>query len=985
MLLTRCAIAAHYLTCVQDLLASENSIDSVDGIFANQLCLQRIKLGTNRLAALPPLPWMPHLRTLDLSDNPLAALPPFTMQPALTSLSLAFCALDRCSIAAAVAPLGHLANLQAHDNAADAEAEADSQPASLAEMPAVPWLRELDHTEMAPRQAVSAAVQALVGAPHLLSEWRRGILSWPCTSAPVTDRMLDRMLEQGGEAAVRGVPHAALCGIFGLFRGLRGPERASARPSPQRAPPAARTRAATPDRQQCAAPHAAAELHMKLKEQRALLAARTAGCSQLHRALSGAAPADPSLCVKQLSSALHQAQAAAATAALTLSQWQPRPRQPHVQVNRAWQARWAADRAAAAARIQHAWRARRARSSLLTQRRSAAAARIQAWCRGRTVRASGVLAALRRERDAARARAALTVQAAWRGHRVRRRLRNARLAARLHGDGLPRAQAAVGVATGESAPSSGCGSEDLALPELGADLLRELDMLGGGDGGGSAIVSDADWASLGAVRLEGHPPSHGSGDKDLGLLTAAGTSGGSVALPCLRPQAPPSAAAPPPCSAGSGPCSSRAAGAPAGREPLQVLLGPDSALLRRYEEHRRRQVAPVHAHDAHAPPAHASSAHAALLPAAQPPPRGCAGSAQPCMPHVHTAALAAMRLRHGSTLPPQHPSAAESPAERAEARRSASESRSEGRSSGSAPEPQSAHDCSAEAASAPQPQPPGRHQAKVQALMAEWGFHDPATAEAFLLSQRHMLQARTSRARRARLADPTARLQVRLTNSISQHWPPSLCQCMTPDPAFCEHPVGVHPLPAVCRITQQGYVHRRWGGSFWLVYHRCMCCMRCGSASQSPDRAMQKMKQQMAHTQHASAVEYQQKGVPTRAFSSASPVPFHSPLSAAALPRIGGTTARQDRQSSSPEPGHSLPVAEGATRTGRLLQRSLGDSVATGGAALPPAQRPVSDAVGTRTGQFRPGPSFLNKGEGGLRVPEQLMQAWTGSQARWDA
>jgi hypothetical protein len=182
-------------------------------------------------------------------------------------------------------------------------------------------------------------------------------------------------------------------------------------------------------------------------------------------------------------------------------------------------------------------------------------------------------------------------------------------------------------------------------------------------------------------------------------------------------------------------------------QPLQDLLGPESALLRKYQMHRSR------ARDA------CSAAGPADVPEAT---AAATERDEPAMPSVHTAAL---RLARNSMQLQCSAAHASSPQ---------AAGACEGPHAGPGKRPDSMPTAGVHDDQSAAPEGVTRRITKVDKLMEEWGFQERATAEAYLQSQRHTLHARKQRVRRAKLADPSARLHVRPVRCIQC----SVCMCV---------------------------------------------------------------------------------------------------------------------------------------------------------------------------------------------------------------
>jgi hypothetical protein len=450
---------------------SENRVESIDGVFCNHLCLQRLKLATNRLFSLAPLPWLPHLRSLDISDNPITIMPPFILQPALTALNISFCHLNQDTILGAVAPLVHLVNLQAHDNSAP-QVQPDAPDSSTQHVPSatlcvLPWLQELDHMETRCCDVISAALKAFSQRPHLLLSWRRKILSGMHHMPPISTSSVTAMSAQTDPVRQfnedeKSFSVSELLVMLGLHRGVRTLIGSDTSASHGKNPSISTL---------VSEQHTAAQLHAKLQEQKSLLTAHSGACTGLLRSLVSGVDVDQSLCIEQLNTAVHQAQASAAASVLNMMQWRPQEEPSLVHVNAEWQESWYRKRHEAAARLQRAWRRQHACRKHELHRRKRATVCIQSSFRGAQVRKQNLLLKLRQELNQRQEGAATVIQAVWRGYRVRGLLSRARVAA--HHIEMEGTQG-----QGDSRRASISASDsDISLPELGNDLKLELDLL----------------------------------------------------------------------------------------------------------------------------------------------------------------------------------------------------------------------------------------------------------------------------------------------------------------------------------------------------------------------------------------------------------------------------------------------------------------------------------------------------------------------------
>ncbi|GBF87402.1 hypothetical protein Rsub_00113 [Raphidocelis subcapitata] len=141
------------------LLASTNALTALDPAqLARWPLLRRLDASENRIQTLCTLPPLPRLEELSLSDNAISRLDPqrASSLPQLRCLDLSFNELaDASEAAARLARLPALAVLQLHDNPLlRAPGYADALPRLL------PWLAELDRRQIGAEGAAPAAPEA---------------------------------------------------------------------------------------------------------------------------------------------------------------------------------------------------------------------------------------------------------------------------------------------------------------------------------------------------------------------------------------------------------------------------------------------------------------------------------------------------------------------------------------------------------------------------------------------------------------------------------------------------------------------------------------------------------------------------------------------------------------------------------------------------------------------------------------------------------
>lgn len=163
---------------LQHLDASENRLASFAGDVHLPL-LQHLNLSSNAFSGWPSLPPLPHLRHLSLADNQLQRLPHLLGMLQLKHLDLAFNTLeDLAACIAALQPLPQLVELQLHDNSfhlhpqdmqgAQGPVWADLAAAGAAHAAAayeawyrqkvsagLPWLLKLDNEEVDPAERLA--------------------------------------------------------------------------------------------------------------------------------------------------------------------------------------------------------------------------------------------------------------------------------------------------------------------------------------------------------------------------------------------------------------------------------------------------------------------------------------------------------------------------------------------------------------------------------------------------------------------------------------------------------------------------------------------------------------------------------------------------------------------------------------------------------------------------------------------------------------
>lgn len=543
---------------LQEVCASENRIQCIDGVFCRHASLQRLQLSANRICSLRPLPWLPQLQALDLADNPLTHLPPLTQQPLLRALNISFCSLPQGTVCPALKPLTSLKELQVLDTIA-AEHTRSGRTSLDTLLRTMPWLLEVDHVQLSPQQQAAAALQALVASPCTVQQVRRRLMSGSAeleSSCRLAVDAAGGVALQGGQDALLG----ALPMVLRLAQPVAGAPCGSLRGC-ARGDPA--------DEQ-----HACALLRLHLHQHTEALASRRWECTHLANELCSAAAANEVLSMQKLCEARAQLQQACVDMHVSLQTFPPRYQHGILQVNSTCLARRVAGRQTAAAVLQKAWRANRGRVAVSVARRHAAALLIQAWVRGRRVRQGGLLTKLRLHAAGVRQTAAVVVQKVWRGFRVRRLMTAARAAVRECG------RASRSSASCCDQDDLTCDSLNWELPALGEDILQELVALEPDEG-------------LPAVKRAGQHMGSWPCDQDQPDTHAPAADSGFYVLPPLNPAH---------VSVDLGSTGNLATGEQVGWQnsehaladmgQIRQKLGPGSALLRKYELQQQKRSGP---------------------------------------------------------------------------------------------------------------------------------------------------------------------------------------------------------------------------------------------------------------------------------------------------------------------------------------------------------------------------------------------------------
>eukprot|EP00892_Ulva_mutabilis_P005194 jgi/Ulvmu1/3046/UM015_0086.1 len=684
---------------LQDVCASENRVQGIDGVFCQHMSLQRLQLSANCITALAPLPWLPQLRSLDLADNALRHLPPFSRQPALEALNISFCGLPQRAAAAALKPLTSLTALQALETAGEAFAH-DDPAVPLQPLPlTLPWLRELDHVCVSHEQTACAALGCLITCPAAVRRAWRSLMD----DAP--------MLERAGRLAIDAAAQAAPGTEAGNTEACVKP-LLSCVVAPVHVDWAnGGAGGGAAERLSTAEQHACTVLKRRLREHRSVLLDQKQDVTRLSNELGTAAAGDAVCCMLNLSGARVDLQRVAQDMHAALHAASPAAcKHGRLCVNSAWVARQMAERWDAAQVVQRAWRARRACLMAARATQHAAAVCIQAWARGHRIRRGVLLRHLVQQAHLVRRLAAVSIQTAWRGVRVRRLLAAARAAARGAGGAL------AGNA-GSDVDDLSCDSLDFELPELGADLLWELDNLEGP----SELPPVCSTAVQSLVRQQC--------DVDPQLCNTAmiqapnGNEGGrALALPPLT--ASPyvnvvemNTSLAQGIGQGLGSCDA----VTATDDAIKQKLGPDSALVRKFEQQLRRSSGPRRF--------------------------GNASKAKPAAAHPD-----AEGATSSCTMQPLNGSHVEWASCPAQPSQEANCGQSRGAAGG--PTAQTTGERYTEQ------QARMKQMQRVKQLKSEWGFQSESTATACLQSQQHAVRAHLKQKQRRRLEDPLARLQA---------------------------------------------------------------------------------------------------------------------------------------------------------------------------------------------------------------------------------
>jgi hypothetical protein len=427
---------------VQELWARDNRIvdEGLPAILSNLLMLQVLCLSSNCISHLPPLPWLPHLLSLSLSDNPLSTLSPLLQQPALRKLDISFCHLSIESVIAAVHALPSLTALQLNDNSGIS----DPRIGVLAILHTLPWLREINLTEVSHVNALEAAKALAKRHHHAVLEVCRKSQGLGGRFASVGKVFRELQTDQQVSAG----------SIFGVRNALLHGNVAAA----------------------CAAvPDVTRQVQVILWAQRLSEVEDT--CTLLMRGFKDPFSREPAWTLEAFFQALLKKQQ-------TWAQCRTSMQEPHTRresmrwKNPEYAMRWKGRRAAAALIIQRAWRGTCNRVA----RRASAAIVIQAVARGVAVRRNGELVRRRAAAVAAYCAAATAIQAAWRGYCIRKLLLDARASANaastlfeLELEGVPVMGDAF-FAAGEALGLLDGSTEDSIIPRFIPFGLREADI-----------------------------------------------------------------------------------------------------------------------------------------------------------------------------------------------------------------------------------------------------------------------------------------------------------------------------------------------------------------------------------------------------------------------------------------------------------------------------------------------------------------------------
>lgn len=685
-------------TSMQGLFASENRILSIDGIFCQHMSLQQLRLGSNRITSLTQLPWLPQLRSLDLADNLLYCLPPFTKQPALQSLNISFCGLPRRPVAASLTPVTTLTGLQALETAGDAiggnARRRCAEPDLIMQM--LPWLQELDHVHVSSQQKAGAALSCMLMCPAVVQRVRRQLmLGDPC-------------LEYAGRMALDAV----------------GTTAANVDVAPDLAPliyslqQAEQIHLAVPNGghevlvNSNVDQHTCTLLKLQLQKHKNSLLTRKRECDVLFDQLCSASTGDAVQCMVDLSDSHNGLQHMALDMHASLLSGSPAHQHGMLCVNAAWATRREIMQLRAARSLQRVWRAHRAKVMMGKAEKRAAALLIQACLRGYRVRRSGLLVKLAQEAAARSHIAAVKIQAVWKGFHVRLLMAAARTAAK----GSVRVLS-VPAEHGDSDEDQLFDDLDFALPELGKELLQEVEAL---DRDLPPLTHQEQFVAKTANDRAMQPIStqiDKSRPLTLPPLTSSNVpdTAGQNCLTCLSHES----------SSAASNVIRQLEDTISGR--ILLSLGPNSALLRKFElQQLRKSSQPQSFGDSTADTVTAASekddANIQTI---------CAKPAMKSDESAMCTDLVPSTIRCQQRYVQRCSEANHMQAFQTGARLHSTTS---------------AH---------------VKQMKRLEALKVEWGFTDEATAAAFMQSQHHTMRAHRKQKQRQRMEDPLARLQVR--------------------------------------------------------------------------------------------------------------------------------------------------------------------------------------------------------------------------------
>lgn len=169
------------------LAATNNRLPGVPRL--GSALLRELRLSGNRIGEVRDLPFLPHLETLHLQDNEIATLSPLAGLPSLRELNLSFNSLfESAATIQHVAAATALRVLQLNDNPLAAAA---GYRGSV--LRCLPWLEELDNEPVPSEQREALRLRAVAGSPWNVPLFRRAGPLHPADAAEAMEARSRRL------------------------------------------------------------------------------------------------------------------------------------------------------------------------------------------------------------------------------------------------------------------------------------------------------------------------------------------------------------------------------------------------------------------------------------------------------------------------------------------------------------------------------------------------------------------------------------------------------------------------------------------------------------------------------------------------------------------------------------------------------------------------------------------------------------------------